>query len=100
MPSAGVAAGEAGRTGGGAGGRSGRITLGWRGCTGAGSTPLDRDIAVLDDDIAACLEAIPAAQCVTAVGGPIPRSRRGREGAAALPASVSVGMVPSTDSIG
>ena len=52
---------------------------------------LDRDIAALDDEVAACLEAIPAAQGVTAEGG---RSPDPGPGAAVLPAAERLAEIP------
>jgi transposase len=52
---------------------------------------LDRDVAVLDDEVAACLEAIPAAQGVTAAGD---RSPDPGPGAAVLPAAERLAEIP------
>jgi len=52
---------------------------------------LDRDVAVLDDEIAACLQAIPAAWGVTADGVPSPDPG---QGAAALAAAARLAEVP------
>ena len=52
---------------------------------------MDRDVAALDDEVAACLEAIPAAQGVTAEGG---RSPDPGPGAAVLPAAQRLAEIP------
>jgi len=52
---------------------------------------LDRDVKALDDEIAACLEAIPAAWGVTADGVPSPDPG---QGAAALTAAARLAEVP------
>ncbi|HEX3388683.1 MAG TPA: IS110 family transposase [Streptosporangiaceae bacterium] len=52
---------------------------------------MDRDVAMLDDEIAACLDAIPAAQGVTAAGA---RCADPGEDAAVLPAAQRLAEIP------
>jgi transposase len=52
---------------------------------------MDRDVAMLDDEVAACLDAIPAAQGVTAQGD---RSADPGPGAVVLPAAERLAEVP------